>query len=94
MQSVNRQVLSNIAFLLPLFSAGTAAAVFATDIVSLTSIYAFSESHLLDFNIVILNFIWLLVLCVPHDSSFISNQFFDLIYCAKNLLYFDILLLY
>ena len=45
----------NINFLSLLFLAALAPAVFATDIVPLTSIYASLDSHKLDFNIVVLN---------------------------------------
>ena len=56
---------------------------------------------MLDFNTVVLNLIWLFVLYVPLESSFIATQFFfqkiliaDLMLCLTKLLLFDISLLY
>ena len=48
-----------------------------TDIVPLETIYVSLKSHKLD--IVVFNLVWLLVVYVPHASSFISTQFFILI---------------
>ena len=59
-----------------LFAAAPAAAVFQT--VIFPCIYASLEPHTLDLNIEVLNLIWLLVLYVPRDLSFISTQFFVL----------------
>ena len=76
MQSVNGAQFLNTNFLLALFGLSPACA--AIDIVPLTSIYVSLESHKLDLNIEDLNLIYLLVLYVPRESSFISTQFFVL----------------
>ena len=78
MQSVNGAQFLNISFLLPLFATAGGATMFGTDIVPLKSIYVSLEVHKLDFNKLVLNFIWLLVLYIPPVSSFISSQFFVL----------------
>ena len=50
----------------------------ANAIVLLTSIYALLWSHKLDLTTEVLNLIWLSLLHVPRDSSFILSQCFDL----------------
>ena len=64
-------------FLFASFVAADVAAMFTTGIVPLETIYVSLKSHKLD--IVVFNLIWLLVVYVPHASSFISTQFFILI---------------
>ena len=54
---VNVAQFSNITFLLALFAAAEATAVFGTVIVPLTSIYASLSSHKVDLNIMVLHLI-------------------------------------
>ena len=61
--------LLNTTFILLLL---TPACNSATVIVSLTCIYASLYSHKADFNIEVLNLIWLFMLFVPHESSLFS----------------------
>ena len=78
MQSVNGAQFLNITSFIVLFEPATAAAVFGTIIVPLTCVYTSLQSHKRDFNIVALNLVWLLVLYVLRESSFISAQIFVL----------------
>ena len=80
MQSVNDAQYLNIT---PLFLSSNRLATSSFPalvivIVPLKSIYALILSHKLDLNIEVLNIIGLLVLYVPHESSFISTQVFAL----------------
>ena len=78
MKSVNEVKILNIDFFsFASFADADVAAMFTTDIVPLETIYISLKSHKLD--IVVFNLIWLLVVYVPHASSFISTQFFILI---------------
>ena len=45
---------------------------FLTDAIPLASMFGSLQSHKFEFNIEVLNMIWLLVLYVPRESSFIS----------------------
>ena len=75
MQSVNEaQFLSNT-FLSALFGAAAAVFVLGTIIVPLKFMHTSLELHKLDSKIEVLNLIWLLVLYVSRESSFISTQF-------------------
>ena len=78
MQSLIGAHFLNITFLSVLFTSTSAAEVFATVLIPLISMYAPLQLQKLDFNIAVLNLIWLLALYVPHASSFISNQVFVL----------------
>ena len=78
MQSVDRVQFLNTPSLSLLFGFAAASGTGAIDIVHLASIHASLKSHKLNFNIVVLNLIWLLVLYVPRESSFISTRFFVL----------------
>ena len=73
MQSVNRAEFLIIIFFL-LFEY----CFFDWDCSHYKYIYASLQSHNPDFNIEVLNLIWLLVLYVPCVPSFISTQFFVL----------------
>ena len=76
MQSVNGVQFLNTTSLSLLFAPALAAAVFLTDIVLLVCIHHYNHINLV-FNLV-LNLIWLLVIYVPRESSFIFTQFFYL----------------
>ena len=76
MQSVNKAKFSNINFLLLLLTASPVAV--ATDIVPSTSMCVSLELHKIDFNVVVLNLIWLLVLYLSRESSLTSSHFFIL----------------
>ena len=80
MQSVNDAQFLNIT---PLFVSSNRFAVsFAPApvivIIPPTSMYTSLKSHKLHLNIEVLNSVWLLVLYVPREPSFISTQFFAL----------------
>ena len=86
-------------FLFPLFLALSYVPVPGIIIVPLTCMYAWLWTHKRGIIIIVLNLIWLLLLCVPHESSFFPTQILseiwmvDLVCYLTNLLYFDILLL-
>ena len=78
MQSVNAAELLNNSSLSLSFGFTAGDGTGGIDIVLLKSIFASLKSHKLNFNIAVFHLIWISVLHVSREPSFISTQFFAL----------------